>query len=55
MIGRTPLERARVREAERIAELGLLLAIATIFQNTSPFFAGHRWYDSFEQRPSAAA
>jgi glutathione S-transferase len=40
MIGTTPLERARVRELERICELGVLGSIATIFQNTSPFFAG---------------
>ena len=40
MIGTTPLERARVREAERICELGVLGTVATIFQNTSPFFAG---------------
>ena len=40
MIGTTPLERARVREAERICELGVLGSVAAIFQNTSPFFAG---------------
>ena len=40
MIGTTPLERARVRETERICELGVLGSVATIFQNTSPFFAG---------------
>ena len=40
MLGATPLERARVRETERIADLGVLLAVGTIFQNTSPFFAG---------------
>ena len=40
MIGTTPLERARVRETERICELGVLSSVATIFQNTSPFFAG---------------
>ena len=40
MIGSTPLERARVRELERIAELGVLNAVATIFQNTHPFMAG---------------
>lgn len=40
MIGRTPLERARTREVERIAEIGVLAATGTIFQNTSPFFAG---------------
>ena len=40
MIGTTPLERARVREVERICELGVLNAVATIFQNTHPFMAG---------------
>ena len=40
MIGATPLERARVRETERICELGVLNSVAAIFQNTSPFFAG---------------
>jgi glutathione S-transferase len=39
MIGRTPLERARVRELERICELGVLLSVGTIFQNTHPFMA----------------
>lgn len=40
MIGTTPLERARTREVERICEIGVLSAIGTIFQNTSPMFAG---------------
>ena len=40
MIGTTPLERARVRALERICELGVLGRVATIFQNTHPFFAG---------------
>ncbi len=40
MIGTTPLERARVRALERIADLGVLLRIGTIFQNTHPFMAG---------------
>ena len=34
MIGRTPLERARVRELERIADLGVLLPIARIVHAT---------------------
>jgi glutathione S-transferase len=38
MIGRTPLERARVREAERLAESSIFARIARIFFNTSPFF-----------------
>ena len=40
MIGTTPLERARVRALERIIEIGILLRVATIFQNTHPFMAG---------------
>jgi glutathione S-transferase len=40
MIGTSPLERGRVRELERIADLGVLLRVATIFQNTHPFMAG---------------
>jgi glutathione S-transferase len=40
MIGTAPLERARVRELERIADLGVFLRVATIFQNTHPFMAG---------------
>jgi glutathione S-transferase len=39
MIGATPRERARVRELERIADLGVFLRVATIFQNTHPFMA----------------
>ena len=39
MLGSTPLERARVRAIERIAELGVLSQVATIFQNTHPFMA----------------
>jgi glutathione S-transferase len=40
MIGTTPLERARTREIERICDLGVLGAVAQIFQNTHPFMAG---------------
>jgi glutathione S-transferase len=54
MIGTTPLERARVREAERICELGVLGTVATIFQNTSPFFAG-RLKQSAEAADNARA
>lgn len=39
MIGTSPLERARVRELERITEIGVMQRVGTIFQNTSPFFA----------------
>jgi glutathione S-transferase len=49
MVGTTPLERARVRELERICELNVLLRVATIFQNTSPFFAAR-----VKQSPDAA-
>jgi glutathione S-transferase len=49
MIGTNPIERARVRALERIAELGVLFAVAMIFQNTSPLFAGR-----IKQSPEAA-
>jgi glutathione S-transferase len=49
MLGTTPLERARVREAERICELGVLGNVGTIFQNTHPFFA-----QRVKQSPEAA-
>ena len=40
MIGKTPLERAKVRALERICELGVMTNVGTIFQNTHPFMAG---------------
>jgi glutathione S-transferase len=49
MIGRTPRERARVRELERIVELGVLNSVAGYFQNTHPFMAGR-----LKQSPDAA-
>ncbi|MBI3767728.1 MAG: glutathione S-transferase family protein [Deltaproteobacteria bacterium] len=49
MLGTTPLERARVRELERIVELGVFNRIAVIFQNTHPFMAGR-----LKQSPDAA-
>jgi glutathione S-transferase len=49
MIGTTPTERARTRAAERIAELGVLAQVGTIFQNTHPFMAGR-----IKQSPDAA-
>src|SRR2546427_8938238 len=49
MIGKTAIERARVRELERICELGVLSTVAQIFQNTHPFMAGR-----FKQSADAA-
>jgi len=49
MIGTTPVERARTRSTERIAELGVLGPVATVFQNTHPFMAGR-----LKQSPDAA-
>jgi glutathione S-transferase len=49
MIGTTPAERARVRALERIAELSILGRVATVFQNSHPFFAGR-----VKQSPDAA-
>lgn len=39
MIGRTPLERARVRELERFIETAVFNRVARVFFNTSPVFA----------------
>lgn len=39
MLGTTPLERLRCRELERIAELGVLLRVGQVLQNTHPYFA----------------
>ena len=49
MIGKTPRERARVRELERIADLGVLGGVGAYFQNTHPFMAGR-----FKQSADAA-
>jgi len=49
MIGTKPLERAQVRALERIAEIGVMSAVGTIFQNTHPFMAGR-----IKQSPEAA-
>jgi len=49
LLGTTPRERARVRELERIVELGVLNSIAAYFQNTHPFMAGR-----LKQSPDAA-
>ncbi len=49
MVGTTPIERARTRSLERIAEIGVLSAVGTIFQNTHPFMAGR-----LKQSPEAA-
>lgn len=49
MIGATPIERLRVRELERICEIGVMLNVARVVQNTSPFFAKR-----FEQTEAGA-
>jgi glutathione S-transferase len=49
LLGDTPVDRARARAAERICELGVLLGVAMIFQNTHPFFA-----QRVKQSPDAA-
>src|ERR1051326_5201925 len=49
MIGTNPRERARVRELERIADLGVLGGVGAYFQNTHPFMA-----QRFKQSPDAA-
>src|SRR5207302_10659052 len=54
MLGTTPRERARVRELERIAELGILSAVGQYFQNTHPFMAS-RFKQSSEAAENAKA
>lgn len=49
MLGRSPLERARIREIDRLAELGLMVELAHYAHNISPFFA-----DKGPQSPDAA-
>jgi glutathione S-transferase len=49
MIGTTPGARARVRELERIADLGVLGGVGQYFQNTHPFMA-----QRVKQSPEAA-
>ncbi|MFP6664573.1 MAG: glutathione S-transferase family protein [Deltaproteobacteria bacterium] len=49
MLGTNAQARARVRELERIADTGVLNAVAAVFQNTSPFFA-----KSVRQSPDVA-
>ena len=39
LLGATPLERARAREAERRVDYGLMAPITRFFFNSSPFFA----------------
>ncbi|MEN3950082.1 glutathione S-transferase family protein [Iodidimonas sp. SYSU 1G8] len=39
MLGTSPLERARIRELDRLAELGLMVELAHYVHNVSPFFA----------------
>ena len=49
MIGKAPVERAKVRSLERICEIGVMNNVGTIFQNTHPFMAGR-----LKQSPEAA-
>ncbi len=49
MLGSSPTDRARIRELERICEIGVMNNVGTIFQNTHPFFAGR-----VKQSPDAA-
>lgn len=49
MLGTSPLERARVQELDRIAELGLMIELGHYVHNISPFFA-----DKGPQSPEAA-
>jgi glutathione S-transferase len=55
MIGDTPLERARVRALERLAELGVMFRVSTIFLNTHPFVNNSALAGRLKQSPDAAA
>lgn len=39
MLGKNPLEKARIHEIDRLAELGLMIELAHYVHNISPFFA----------------
>lgn len=39
MLGKSPLEKARIQEVDRLAELGLMIELAHYVHNISPFFA----------------
>ena len=39
MLGKSPLEKARIQEIDRLAELGLMIELAHYVHNISPFFA----------------
>lgn len=39
MLGATPLERARIQELDRLAELGIMMEAANFVHHTVPFFA----------------
>jgi glutathione S-transferase len=54
MIGTTPLERAQVRALERVAELGVLFRVSTIFLNTSPVVNRSAMAGRLKQSPEAA-
>ena len=49
MLGRSPLERAQIRQLDRLAELGLMVELAHYVHNISPFFK-----DKGPQSPDAA-
>ncbi len=49
LIGADPWQRARTREASRIAELGCMVGAGQAFQHSSPFFANR-----FKQSPDTA-
>jgi glutathione S-transferase len=49
MLGNSPLERAHIRQLDRLAELGLMVELAHYVHNISPFFQ-----DKGPQSPDAA-
>ncbi len=50
LIGRDPWQRARTREADRIADLGLMMAASLVWVSSSPYFAKR-----VNQKPDVAA
>ena len=49
MLGTSPLDRAKIQQLDRLAELGLMLELGNYVHNISPFFA-----DKGPQSPEAA-
>jgi len=53
MIGRTPLERQRVRALERLCEMSVLTRVGGVFRNSHPMFAGPNQIPALAERSRA--